>query len=346
MSYRPFLYFGIAGLMLLCFIFLYQSQKNIDNSVFTEERVAIPFLQAPERTTILVFGDVMLDRSVRKYINEHGTAALFEYVQKDIDAAHITLINLEGPITTYESVVSKENLQFTFATHTALDLSTVGIDIVSLANNHTNNFGLSGLQQTRVNLDNSQISYFGDPSNLESRLALNLKKEKLSISFIGYNQFENPKFTSIQDKIREEKQKGNFVILYPHWGIEYEKKAGGKEREIAQSAIIAGADMVIGAHPHVVQDMEMYNGKPIFYSLGNFIFDQWFTSDVQEGLALLVTLSDDTLVSIELKPFIRERYQPHWLEGEERIHWCNTYTEGGSLQKENGDPCVLSVKEV
>lgn len=112
MSYRPFLYFGIAGLVLLCFIFSYQSPKNIDDSVFTQEHVAIPFLQTPKRTTILVFGDVMLDRSVRKYINEYGTAALFEYVQKDIDAAHVTLINLEGPITTYESVVSKENLQF------------------------------------------------------------------------------------------------------------------------------------------------------------------------------------------------------------------------------------------
>lgn len=215
-----------------------------------------------------------------------------------------------------------------------------------MANNHTNNFGLSGLQQTRVNLDNFQISYFGDPSNLESQLALNLKKEKLSISFIGYNQFESPKFTSIQGKIREEKQKGNFVVLYPHWGIEYEKKASAKEREIAQSAITAGADMVIGAHPHVVQDTDVYNGKPIFYSLGNFIFDQWFTPDVQEGLALLLTFNDDTLVSIELKPFIRERYQPQWLEGGERKEWCNVYAKGISFQKESEDACILSLKEV
>ncbi len=346
MPYKLATYFGIGGLVLLGVVFWYQPFANVEDNLFLQENVPFSILEIPKKTTILVFGDVMLDRSVRKYIDEHGTAALFKYVQKDVDAADITLINLEGPITTYESVVSKENLQFTFATHTALDLSVVGVDIVSLANNHTNNFGLSGLKQTRGYLDNAKISYFGDPSNTESQLAYLLKKEKLTVSFVGYHQFENPEFTPIQNKIKEEKQKGNFVVLYPHWGIEYEKKAGAKERDLAQSAVIAGADMVIGAHPHVVQDMDAYEGKPIFYSLGNFIFDQWFTPDVQEGLALLLTFSDNTLVSIELKPFIRERYQPKWLEGDERGAWCNVYTKEVSFQKDSENTCMLSTKEV
>ena len=297
----------------------------------------------PEKKTLLVFGDVMLDRYVRNYINASGTAALFQYVKNDIKAANATMFNLEGPVTEFASVVSKENLQFTFATHTASDLADIGIDIVSLANNHTNNFGREGLRQTKEYLHNANIIHFGDPYNEVENTVTKYTLGTTTISLVGYHQFENPDLTKILNTIKAEKESGNFVIFFPHWGNEYEKYASVSQKTKAEEVINAGADIIIGAHPHVIQNTEIYGGKPIFYSLGNFIFDQWFSEDVKYGLGLLLTFSGNTLESIELKPFYRARYHPKWLLEENRITWCKSYIQGTLFKPDQNNPCLLTL---
>lgn len=327
-----FLYFSVLYSHTSETLVLTESEQN------TEQVVLVP-----EKRTLLVFGDVMLDRYVRNYINASGTAALFEYIQNDIKAADATMFNLEGSITKFMSVVSKENLQFTFATHTASDLSDMGIDIVSLANNHTHNFGKEGLHQTREYLNNANIIHFGDPYNEVENIVTKYTLGNTTISLVGYHQFENPDLTKILNTIRTEKEAGNFVIFFPHWGNEYEKQASVSQKKKAEEVINAGADIVIGAHPHVIQNAEIYSGRPIFYSLGNFIFDQWFSEDVKYGLGLLLTFSNNTLESIELKPFYRARYHPKWLMEEDRISWCKSYIQGILFKSNQDNPCLLTL---
>lgn len=296
------------------------------------------------KTTLLVFGDVMLDRYIRRYIIASTTASLFEYVQDDINKADAVLVNLEGPITDYASVVSKDNLQFTFAPHIAYDLANIGIDIVSLANNHTNNFGKKGLQQTRSYLDEAGIMYFGDPANDSTRLVTRYTVGNTNISFVGYHQFENPDMEKIFQTIRREKADGRFVVFFPHWGIEYDKEASNNQKLKAEGVLDAGADIVIGAHPHVIQNANMVKNKPVFYSLGNFIFDQWFTEDVKYGLALLLTFNENSLESLELKPFYRDRYQPKWLHDEIRQTWCREYVANFSFKVDQNGSCILKLE--
>lgn len=307
------------------------------------EQISEQINSIPDKKTVLVFGDVMLDRYVRNYIAASSTAALFEHVQNDITNTDVTMFNLEGPITGFASVVSKENLQFTFATHTAFDLSKIGIDIVSLANNHTHNFGKEGLRQTREYLSAAGITFFGDPYNQKSNIVTKYKLDDITISLVGYHQFENPDITNVLQAIQEEKAQGNFIIFFPHWGNEYEKKASDIQKEIARKVVQAGADIVIGAHPHVIQNVETHDSKPIFYSLGNFVFDQWFSEDVKYGLALLLTFSERNIESIELKPFYRARYHPKWLIGEERTNWCTLYTQGTLFTYKQENPCLLTL---
>jgi len=308
------------------------------------EKVSTEVLKTPpKKITILVFGDVMLDRYIRTYINASSTAALFQYVQNDITQADATIINLEGPITNYESVVSRENLQFTFAAHTANDLAHVGIDVVSLANNHTNNFGKDGLEQTWKYVHEAGMVFFGDPYNMTEKLATRYVVGSTTISFVGYHQFQNPDIKSILDAIRIEKEAGNFVVFFPHWGNEYEKEAAVSQTIKAEKVIDAGADIVIGAHPHVIQNAEVVKNKPVFYSLGNFIFDQWFSEDVKYGLALLLTFSGNNLESIELKPFYRVRYEPKWLIDDARVSWCKKFTEKSLFQIDQNNLCIIKL---
>lgn len=336
---------SIFTFVLLFYCFLNSHSFTSETLILTKpEQISEQINFIPEKKTLLVFGDVMLDRYVRNYIAASGTAALFEYVQNDITDTDATMLNLEGPITRFASVVSKENLQFTFATHTASDLSKIGIDIVSLANNHTHNFGKEGLHQTKEYLGAAGITFFGDPYNNNLNLVTRYKLGDITISLVGYHQFENPDVTNILQVIQEEKAQGNFIIFFPHWGNEYEKNANDLQKEIAHKVVQAGADIVIGAHPHVIQNVEIYNSKPVFYSLGNFIFDQWFFEDVKYGLALLLRFSEGNIESIELKPLYRARYHPKWLTGEERINWCTLYTQGISLTHNQENPCLLILK--
>lgn len=333
--------------VVLATVFVVTSQHYLQKDFFVkigkseiESNTQMPPLH--QKVSVLVFGDVMFDRAVRTYIENNSTYALFKNVVEDIDNADITVINLEGPITDNPSVVTKENLQFTFAKHTAEDLFLVGIDAVSLANNHTSNFGREGLIQTRNNLADAKVGFFGDPANAKNYLVKSFSTSGLKISFVGYNQFENPNIDEVKKTIQGEKEKGHFVVFFPHWGEEYDTVANEKEAAIAKEVINVGSDIIIGAHPHVVQNMDTYNDTPIFYSLGNFIFDQWFSRDVQNGLALQLNFYNGTLVTIELKPFFRERYQPVWLQGEEKRKWCQEYNQS-DFDIVDGDSCLLNV---
>jgi len=116
----------------------------------------------------------------------------------------------------------------------------------------------------------------------------------VKIAFVGYNEFYADTKEQILQEIVKTKQEVDIVVVFCHWGVEYSKDYTQGQQDLAHSFIDAGADLIIGLHPHVIEPMEEYNGKRVYYSLGNFIFDQYFSEDVRNGLGVKLKIDLET----------------------------------------------------
>lgn len=272
----------------------------------------VPEILAPvaeQPVTVLFLGDMMFDRSVRVKAGSIGYDAIFGPATTTIAQHDITIANLEGPITSFKSKTvapsgkSISGFQFTFDNAVAPALKKSGIDIVSLANNHTDNFGQEGINQTRAILSQNNMMYFGSPKNNPEFTATSTCVKGVCIGIIGWHEFgfANDKF--IFDKIKEMRPKVDYLVVYPHWGIEYKLRPSAKQVKLAHDWIDAGADVIVGHHPHVIQTVEVYKGKHIFYSLGNFIFDQYFSFNTTHGIGVSATISKDKKIGYKIIPF-------------------------------------------
>lgn len=272
--------------------------------------VALPALPTP-KADVLFVGDLMFDRSIRATMDAKGDDYIFSCIDPILEKADVVVGNLEGPITASSSVSlgsspgDDHNFTFTFATTTAELLKRHNIAIVNLGNNHIMNFGLGGLNQTKQYLSAAGVQYFGDPDALESDKVLRTRIDGVDFSFVNWSDWTSDKTDHTVAQVRAEAQSGRVVVVYTHWGVEYVPPIP-RVRELAHQFVDAGASIVIGSHPHIVQEHEVYKGKDIYYSLGNFIFDQYFSDAVRHGLALDVTFSPKGVdrvqeISVELE---------------------------------------------
>lgn len=266
----------------------------------------------PQPWTMLAVGDIMLDRYVRTTMKTKGMDYPFAAIKPTLAGHDVVVGNLEGPFTSHPSVATETHLIFTFDPAVAPILATVGFTDVSLANNHTLNFGQSGLDQTRQVLTSAGIKYFGDPRN-KNWFGYIQEVAGRTIAFVGYVGLTKG-LDGILSEIKDLRQRADVVIVMAHWGNEYQLNFNNRQQSDAHAMIDAGADLVLGAHPHVVQPFEVYKDKFIAYSLGNFLFDQYFSSDTLEGLMLQLNFSPSQL-SIDLIPTVTERGQIHLLTG-------------------------------
>ena len=145
-----------------------------------------------------------------------------------------------------------------------------------------------------------------------------------------------PDLDLVLEKIIEYKTDNptNILFIFPHWGIEYENVATELQNQWAHLMIDAGADAIIGSHPHVVQNIEVYNGKPIFYSLGNFIFDQYFSEDVQKGLCLNIFI-DKKSIKYQLLPIVSIKSQPQFMVNKEYSEFLQWLSSISGIRLEN-----------
>lgn len=245
--------------------------------------------------TVLIGGDVMFDRDIRARGEKDGYEKLFAGIQNLFHSADISVVNLEGPITTYPSRTFladgtyTKSFTFTFSPVIAKFIKNAGIDLVSLANNHTENFGRIGIDQTHTYLSQADVSWFGDPENLPTTGHV-VCKQSICIAFVGYHEF-SPGYENIIQDIQQLSHQGYPVIVVPHWGEEYSPIAPERIREKAKELISAGAFAIIGSHPHVIENKEWIEGIPVIYSLGNLIFDQYFSKEVMTGNIAELTIS-------------------------------------------------------
>lgn len=239
-------------------------------AMFTEPRnVAAPWVARKEKEVRLAFvGDIMLDRYIRAMAETKGYDFIFASTTPLWGDSDIVIGNLEGPITKHASKSRDtvtgvpDNYVFTFAPESSEALSRAGIRVVSLANNHILNFGHEGLATTKAILRANGIDYFGNPSADEMSLLKELHGR--TIAFIPFNQFIMPDEKRTQRSIIEASRRANFVVVFAHWGEEYWENPNATQIKLAHAFVDAGADLVVGAHPHVLQKKELYKGKTIY----------------------------------------------------------------------------------
>lgn len=271
-----------------------------------------PSTQPPKPPLKLTFvGDIMLDRSVWTKIKAGGADYPYQKLGTLFDGADLVVANLEGPVTERGNhAIPGGSLLFKFEPATIAPLKAAGLHVVSLANNHTRNQGQAGLDDSRQLLTDAGLQVFGDPKQIRRDDVLTIDVGSWKLAFIGWNLIEvaatgEAEMLSLVTQVDQEVDQ---VIVVPHWGNEYKPHTAEQER-LAHALIDHGADLIVGAHAHVVQGVESYRGRPIIYSLGNFIFDQYWSEPTQRGAAAHITLEEDRL-TLGLTPVDLHASQP------------------------------------
>ena len=249
--------------------------------------------------TILLVGDIMLDRGVEDLIKQNSIYYPFQNISHFLRGIDIVFGNLEGPIVKNPPELLDNSLKFAFNPEVIKGASWCNFNLFSLANNHTLDMGKKGLEETKEWLRKYQINFVGSPlSSSSDNLDSSFSRD--NITFLAFNQI-------FPFMVKEEKiiktiktvkslNPDKFLIVSLHWGEEYKLISSPAQQSLAHKIIEAGADLIIGHHPHVVQNIEKYQGKLIFYSLGNFVFDQYFSPETRQGLAVGLEIHHNKLV--------------------------------------------------
>lgn len=303
---------------------------NVVSSPATPTATLTPTPTVSKPKEVLSFtiaGDVMFDRAIDYNFRGDQLFGVVDSIKNQFGSTTLSMVNLEGPVSPTEIPADNtaNNMSFYFPPKTPEVLKSIGINAVSLANNHTNNNGRTGLENTKKVLASNNIQPIGEENTFGDFSVGRFNSGEKKLSIITINSLEVSR--DIGEEIKQEKNSGAKVIVFPHWGTEYEQHHNASQERLAHGWIDAGADMVIGGHPHVIQDMEVYNKKPIFYSLGNLIFDQTFSRETQEGLILKGRFEDNGLM-VEIVPTISKKLKPEVAAGAEGDDILNSVITG------------------
>jgi len=285
---------------------------------------------APESATLFFAGDVMLSREVNARITAANDPGLpYAKVREEIRNADISFANLESPFSpTSDNPTNR--LVFQARPSSVTGLVDAGFDVLSTANNHAFDQGLDGVEYTLSLLKQNGIKPVGTGLDCHEGRIMNAKGMKvgyLAYSYAAYNDggaVQDPMSCDWNDTAQMRKDiqalrsSVDYLIVSAHMGEEYRREPEGTNVLAARAAIDAGADAVIGHHPHWHQVMEEYKGRYIFYSLGNFVFDQMWSQETREGLAVQMLFKDKKLDTITLLPVVIDDYCcPRWANEEE-----------------------------
>lgn len=284
--------FIVVSCMLLFLItsfpqIIKQTQQVVPPISFAEE-ISTGQEQSDNKISMIFAGDVMMDRTVGSTIEQGGNP--FENVKDKFNEHDIVILNLETVVSDRAYAAQALGKLYTFNSPTsAIDvLKANNVSVVSLANNHSMDYGANALINTMDNLQAKGILHVGAGKTVNEAFAPRyLLFKNTKIAFLAFNDIENW-FTDVSDynagsayfdegrirsAVSEAKSNADIVIVMPHWGIEYSLNNSERQNYFGRLFVDSGADIVIGAHPHVIQNSEEYNGKMIYYSLGNFVFD-------------------------------------------------------------------------
>ena len=300
---------------------------------------------ASEAVTLVFAGDTTLDSTPGELIRKGGDplasfAPLFAQ-------ADVRLVNLECAVATQGSALDKH---YTFRAHPrVLPVLKRHVDAVTLANNHSGDFGREAFVEMLGLLERQQIAAVGGGRNLQAaHRPWIVERKGVRLALLSYNEFMPRSYEAdaqaagvawsedvrVQDDIRRARQEhhADVVLLFMHWGWENELVANARQRQLARLAIEAGADGVVGGHPHVTQDIEFHQGKPIVYSVGNFVMKETDNDRQRQGWVLRLRLDasgvlgfDTHVARIDRRGIPRHDRQassPCWQRGWSAVQLC------------------------
>lgn len=310
-----------------------------DPEYMAENNIYAKDAKNPDQITIAFAGDILFDAqyAVMSAMLQNGgdiSTAIAPELIEEMQNADIMMLNNEFPYS--DRGTPTEGKQFTFRAKPSYVsyLDDLGVDLVSLANNHAYDYGEAAFLDTLTTLEEAGITYVGAGRNLEeARRPVYYIIDNMKIAFVSATQIErldNPDTKGATDSsagvfrcwngdnlietVKEAKENSDFVIVYLHWGTENEVNIDWAQEKQAPEVAAAGADLIIGDHPHCLQQISVVQGVPVIYSLGNF----WFNSKTVDTGMVKVTLSRDGLQEFQFIPCLQSGSRTTLLQGEEK----------------------------
>ena len=315
--------------------YIYYGKESDADLTWVKDKEGILEEVAPDFVTLLFGGDIMLDRGVKNSVIKNfggDYSILFQnlYILKEAD---IAFANLEGPAS--DVGVDKHNLySFRMDPSVIPVLGGAGFSVLSVANNHAGDWKREAYADTLARLKENEIQYTGGGINLQEAVQPTIiEKNGIKIGYLGFSDVgpswmqatnadagillaSDPNFDTI---IKNASKQVDYLVVSFHWGIEYQTEHNSRQEYLAHKAIDDGAKIIIGGHPHVAQDTEVYKNSFIAYSLGNFIFDQYFSTNTMQGKLLQIKLYKNGAMTDKLDTLnLNSVFQPQKIiEGKE-----------------------------
>lgn len=352
-------------LIIAVFVTGYFAVSNLKNTRKTDQLGSALRQEQKEEvknTTIYFVGDMMLTRGVESSINKNFNGdfnKLFENLT-ELKEADILFGNLEGAVSDKGNNVGSK-YSFRMNPDVLPVLKNAGFDIVSFANNHVGDWNKMAFNDTLARLNQNGILKTGAGINKQdAETPTMIEKNGVKFGFIGFSdvgpnwieaKYDSSGILLAGDKrfseiIQNAKLQSDVLIVSIHFGDEYKLVHNKRQENLAHLAIDSGADMLIGHHPHVMEDIEIYKGKTIVYSLGNFIFDQYFSKDTMRGMLFSATFKGKDLIETSQKIItLNKKYQPEGIFTKEEVRERDELSSNvcPKPQKEYVDMSLLNV---
>jgi poly-gamma-glutamate synthesis protein (capsule biosynthesis protein) len=320
----------------------------VENNIYAKDATD------PTQVSVAFAGDILFDPgyAVMSKLQQNGgqiSAGIAPDLIEEMRSADIMVLNNEFPYSDRGTPTPEKQFTFRARPQTVSYLGDLGVDLVSLANNHAYDYGETAFLDTMDTLAQAGIAYVGAGRNLqEARRPVYYIINNMKIAFVAATQIErldNPDTKGATDTsagvfrcwngdnlletVREARQNSDFVIVFLHWGTENQDTIDWAQEKQAPEVAEAGADLIIGAHPHCLQQISMVNGVPVVYSLGNF----WFNSKTVDTGMVKVVLNENGLQSLQFIPCLQSGCKTSLVQGEEKRRILN-YMRGlsGSVQ--------------
>jgi len=292
----------------------YLEKLTID---FVFERLPLknpPYQPKNNEISLIVTGDIILARSVNFISSKKNDfTSPFKKISYLFNKKDIVFINLESPLID-NCPLTNEGMTFCGNKSFIDGLKLINASIINIANNHFENYGQDGINQTISLLEDNNIFVIGNEKHLIK--SINNKK----FAFLGFNFILGGQISKEEDignLIKKIRPKVDFLIIMFHWGDEYTSFPNDNQKKIAYFSIDLGADLVVGNHPHWIQTLEFHKDKPIIYSHGNFVFDQMWSEKTRQGIIGHYIFDEEGVKDIYFYPIIIENYHQPRLASEQ-----------------------------
>ncbi len=298
------LYFSIVfAVVIFSFTLLGKTYASIDAYTLTADAEYGTIKESFETGSMLFGGDVMLGRTLEDIMATKGNNFPFSRIETFVNDFDIAVANFEASVPEYHRKTKSNELQFSVKADALKAIKESGFDVLSLSNNHALDYGSRGYANTLKECRAHGLICSGHPTEHKTNGSSFYNVGDTRVGVLMLHMLVKPASTStLSELIETLKTESDVQIVFIHWGEEYTATHTKLQSELAHLFVDTGIDVVIGHHPHVMQDIEMYKGKPIFYSLGNLIFDQYFSDTVQIGYFVSLEFKRDG-IAVTLTPY-------------------------------------------